>query len=91
MFIDIPDVDITMSENKQSRYNNYVDISLAWPAEPVFIIKNKLVFLRESNPVKNNSLQVNILLEGKTIRFQCNITRLLSLAMKNPKRLNKAV
>jgi hypothetical protein len=50
--IDIPDVDITMSENKQSRYNNYVDISLHGSAEPVFIIKNKLVFLRESNPGK---------------------------------------
>ena len=42
--IDIPDVDITMSENKQSRYNNYVDISLRGSAEPVFIIKNKLFF-----------------------------------------------
>jgi len=33
-----------MSENKQSRYNNYVDISLRGSAEPVFIIKNKLIF-----------------------------------------------
>lgn len=51
--IDIPDVDITMSENKQSRYNNYVDISLYGSAEPVFIIKNT-IFLRESNPGKKN-------------------------------------
>ena len=45
--IDIPDVDITMSENKQSRYNNYVDISLLHgSAEPVIIIKKKLFFKR---------------------------------------------
>jgi hypothetical protein len=42
--IDIPDVDITMSENKQSRYNNYVDIRLRGSAQPVFIIKNELFF-----------------------------------------------
>ena len=42
--IDIPDVDITMSENKQSRYNNYVDISLHGSAEPVIIIKKRLFF-----------------------------------------------
>lgn len=33
--IDIPDVDITVSENKQSRYNNYVEISPHGSAEPV--------------------------------------------------------
>ena len=41
--IDIPDVDITVSENKQSRYNNYVEISLHGSAEPV-IYQEKTFF-----------------------------------------------
>ena len=46
---DIPDVDITVSENKQSRYNNYIEISLHDSAEPA-ICQEKTIFLRESNP-----------------------------------------
>lgn len=50
--IDIPDEDITMFENKQSGYNNYID---RMPLPVLFMFKNKQVILSKSNQESKES------------------------------------